>query len=333
MVGSGNFRLSQNHLMRLNPEDLSTGLLPVPVSERDTESICFQIHEDLGHRNEKDVIEAVRKRYWFPNISKTVRDTIALCSACQIHAAPSGQQGMPVQLIKRGDPFRKWGMDFVGPLTKTANGNCHLVTAIDYGTGWAYAVPITRTSAMAAIELVKEIIRNHGVPLEITSNNGSEFISDEFKGYLHSCDIKHITTSPYHPQANGLVERFHGTLINSLRKCCSPYNQNLWDEYLNNALFAYRCSFSQSMKASPFFMTYGAEVRLPSENGSVSLPIDSSDENLELMHRQRYITVDKLRSKRAELIEELNERANARYTEGEDSYTERNLRLGGPQKI
>lgn len=68
IVGSGNFRLSQNHLMRLNPEDLSAGLLPVPVSEQDSESICFQIHDDLGHRNEKDTIDAVKKRYWFPNI-------------------------------------------------------------------------------------------------------------------------------------------------------------------------------------------------------------------------------------------------------------------------
>lgn len=131
-------------------------------------------------------------------------------------------------------------MDFFGPLITTANKNAHLVTAIDYGTNWAYTKPLIAKSASAAISLLKEIILNHGVPTEIITKNESEFLAREFRDYLKTPEVKHITTMPYHPQSNGLVERIHGTLLNTLRKFSSPYNQNLWDEYINICLFAYR---------------------------------------------------------------------------------------------
>jgi hypothetical protein len=80
------------------------------------------------------------------------------------------------------------------------------------------------------------------------------------------------------------------------------------------------------MKASPYFMTYGEEARLPSE--AVSIKFDDSLENLELIYRQRNIAVNKLKRSREHLIEELNRRAEERYAENEETYTERNLRPG-----
>lgn len=237
IIGSGKFCLRGLNLYK-KKED-SEELLNVPTSEREAQSIIAQIHEDLGHRNEKDVLIAVQERYWIPRVNKLVKEAFAQCQACQVHRHPSDQLKMPMQHMARGLPFRKWGMDFVGPLTKTANRNAHIVTAIDYGTGWAYAMPIERTSAANAIILLKEIIRNHGVPEQLVTDNGTEFCSHEFSDYLKQVGIDHTKTSPYHPQTNGLVERFHGTLIGSLKKLCAPYDQNLWDEHLNNALFGY----------------------------------------------------------------------------------------------
>lgn len=120
---------------------------------------------------------------------------------------------MPMQSMPRGLPFRKWGMDFVGPLTATANGNVHMVTAINYGTGWACATAIQQTSASNAILLIKGIVKNHGVPEEMVTDNGTEFCLNEFLNHLAYLGVVHKRTSPYHPQTNGLVERVHGTLI------------------------------------------------------------------------------------------------------------------------
>lgn len=225
-------------------------------------------------------------------MNNIVEEVLSICEPCQIRLKPSNQKGLPLTHVPRGKPFIKWGLNFVGPLMKTASKNQFLVIAIDYGTGWAYANTIVYTFSAAAILLMREIIQNHGLPNKIVTNNGSEFLSREFTNYLKENRIKHNKTTPYHPQTNGLVERFHGTPMNSLRKSSSPYNQNLWDKYVNNALFGYCGSFSASMKCSPYFMVYSTDLRLPSDN----LLMEPSAENIELIYLQRNLDIQKHRN-------------------------------------
>lgn len=328
LIGSGNFKLIRNDLFRINPDSRDEPPAKVPTSEREAQSIIENLHTELGHRNKKDLTVTIKERYWIPNLPNLINKVISHCQACQVHKHSSENLKMPMQNMPRGLPFLKWGMDFVGPLTATANGNVHLVTAIDYGTGWAYATAIKRTSASNAILLIKEIVRNHGVPEEIIIDNGTEFCSKEFSDYLGDLGVEHKRTSPYHPQTNGLVERFHGTLIGALKKLCSPYDQKLWDEHLNNALFGYRCAFSQSLKASPFYMAYGTNVRLPSDPKELTKIWDSTEENIDIIYQQRYQTVRKHQQKRAELISGVNERAAQRGARTDESYLERGLGVG-----
>lgn len=302
IIGSGNFRLYNNNLFRIKPHSNDKEALWVPTSEREALSIITEIHEELGHRNKKDLAAVIKGRYWIPNVTKLIAKSFQQCKACQIHKSPSDSLKLPMQTMPRGLPFRKWGMDFVGPLTKTANGNVHIVTTIDYGTGWAYAKPISNTSATNAILLLKEIVKNHGVPEELVTDNDTEFCSKEFSDYLKDIGIEHKKTSPYHPQTNGLVERYHGTLIGSLKKLCSPHDQNLWDEHLNNAVFAYRCSNSQTLKCSPFFMVYGTDVRLPSDSNHLVRLWEEIEENIDIVYQQQYQTVRKLQQQRADII-------------------------------
>lgn len=135
-----------------------------------------------------------------------------------------------LRVMRRGEPFEKWGMDFVGPLPPTF---------------WA-------------AHLVREITLNHGLPKEITTDNGREFDGNLFGKYLKNLKIQHNRISPYHPQSNGLVERFHGTLLKNLRKLCLR-NVNEWDRHLDEALFGYRTARNDFMGTSPFFMTYGVD--------------------------------------------------------------------------
>ena len=75
-------------------------------------------------------------------MNKIVMEVIHNCISCQFCSNNSDKNKMPLQVIEQKGPFVTWGMDFVGPLPKTQRGNQYLATAIDYGTGWAYAVPL-----------------------------------------------------------------------------------------------------------------------------------------------------------------------------------------------
>ena len=75
--------------------------------------------------------------------------------------------------------------------------------------------------------------------------------------------MKHHKITAYHPQANGLVERFNGTLKKTLVKICEETNE--WDQFIAPALFAYRSSKVDTIGLTPSMMEFGREMKLPSE--------------------------------------------------------------------
>src|SRR5256886_14567823 len=157
--------------------------------------------------------------------------------------------------------FFQVGIDFVGPLPKTARGNRYILVAMDYLTKWPEARPLPLANAdVTATFLYEEIICRHGCPNRILSDRGTHFNNRIIEHLLKTFNIKHLLSSPYHPQTNGLVERFNRTLCEALAKVSEKENQ--WDEYLEQVLFAYRTTKHATTKKTPFFMIYGREAIL-----------------------------------------------------------------------
>jgi hypothetical protein len=277
--------------------------------------LAYETHVRLGHRNLQDTIFQLRTECHFPQMKLISEEVVKNCPACQFCKNNSDRNKMPLQLIERKAPFVTWGMDFVGPLPRTPRGNQYLATAIDYGTGWAYAQPLQARSGMAAVKLMKVIIENHGFPHSITTDNGAKFNSNIFSNFLAGHKIKHNHISPYHPQSNGLVERFHSTLIGSLRKLCVPNKQLEWDLYLPLAVFGYRTSKTAGLERSLFYMCYGVEPKVAITH--------QQDRTESRNQRSRSFNLE-----RKAQIARINNKAAIRLAKHEDRYFERALRPG-----
>ena len=101
-----------------------------------------------------------------------------------------------------------------------------------------------------------------GIPREILTDQGTNFMSQLLKELYNLLHISQIRTSPYHPQTDGLVERFNKTLKLMLRKLVSKEGKN-WDRLLPYVLFAYQEVPQSTTGFSPFELLYGREVRGP----------------------------------------------------------------------
>ena len=144
---------------------------------------------------------------------------------------------------------------------------------MDYLTKWpeVYATP-DQTAPTIAKLLVEEFISRHGVPLELLSDRGPSFLSKLLLAVCEFMGVKKVNTSAYHPQSDGLVERFNRTLTDMLAKSVSTGTSD-WDDKLPYVLFSYRASLQSSTGESPFFLLYGRDPQLPTET-VLSPPVD-----------------------------------------------------------
>ncbi|MCO5606860.1 hypothetical protein L7F22_061051 [Adiantum nelumboides] len=201
-------------------------------------------------------------------------------------------------------PFEKWGIDAIGPLPCTSTGKQYILTATDYMTKWAEAASVARITAADVSKFVLDYICSRfGTPLEILSDRGPGFRVDLLDALLENLSIKHVNSTPYYPQCNGLVEKTNGVLCKIITKHVRDRPQD-WDKHLTAALWAYRTSFKVSTQFTPYHLVYGQEALLPIEVEFGSLRVlaretTSSKEKLE----QRILDLQQLELDREAAID------------------------------
>ncbi|CAH2247248.1 PREDICTED: uncharacterized protein LOC108718501 [Pelobates cultripes] len=182
------------------------------------------------------------------------------CPECQ-HTAPFKAYRSPlVPLPIIEIPFERIAMDLVGPLVKSARGHQYILVILDYATKYPEAIPLRNTSAKTIARELMLMFSRVGIPKEILTDQGTPFMSKVTKELCKLLQIKHLRTSVYHPQTDGLVERFNKTLKSMLRKVIDKDGKN-WDCLLPYLMFSIREVPQASTGFSPFELLYAHHPR------------------------------------------------------------------------
>ena len=228
---------------------------------------CF-----AGHFSAKKVYDRLRKHYWWKGMRADVYHFCRKCLVCASRKGPGRAVRPPLVPIPVGGPFHRVGVDVL-QLPVTHKGNRYVVCFVDYLTKilWVEAFPMAdqKADTIARI-LVEQVICRHGVPEQLLSDRGTNFLSELNKGVCDILGIKKINTSGYHPQTDGLVEKFNSTLDSMIAKCCETKKRD-WDDHLPYLLYAYRTMMQESTQESPFYLLYGRDSRIPTET-RLSMP-------------------------------------------------------------
>jgi len=255
---SKKFQIFDDRLYRKYKDQM---LLVVKHDEVDDLMPYTHEHPLSGHFGHEKTMQKLHQHYWWPKMDKYVNHYVRTCIQCQQLKYPTKSE--PLQSITPIGTMKKWGIDMVGPLQPTKNGNKYIVVAVDYLTKWPEAKAVKDKSAEAIASFIADnIICRHGVPNELTSDNGKEFDNQLLRHITKRTHVKHIFTATYHPQANGQVERMNQTLMNMLRKL-SQDKPHVWDEHIETSLFAYRTTIHSTTKFTPFYLLHGCEAVTP----------------------------------------------------------------------
>ena len=160
-------------------------------------------------------------------------------------------------------PFKRVAVDLIGPIAPlTDRGNIYVLTMVDYATRYPEAISLKNIEAETVTQALVTMFSGVGIPEEIFSDQGSQFLSGVMKEFSRLLLINQMVTTPYHQMCNGLVERFNGTLKAMVKRMCAERPKD-WDRYLPAFLFAYREVPQESLGFAPFELLCGRTVRGP----------------------------------------------------------------------
>ncbi|GFU66226.1 retrovirus-related Pol polyprotein from transposon 412 [Trichonephila clavipes] len=216
-----------------------------------------------GHFGVMKTLHRVRERFFWGKVRADVEQWCKSCDACSARKGPKIRSRGKLHRYNVGAPFERIAFDILGPLPRTASGNKYLLVVIDYFTKWPEVYPIPDQEAPTVAEaVVQHWISRYGVPLQLHSDQGRNFVSAVLKGVCELLGIDKTKTTPLHPQSDGMVKRFNRTILNNLSLMVSK-NQQDWDQKVPLFLLAYRSAVHATTGYSPSKMLFGRDLRLP----------------------------------------------------------------------
>ena len=197
-------------------------------------------------------MKALARSYiWWRNINGQLEELAKACSGCQQNQKMPTKA--PLHLWEWATaPWQRIHIDYAGLFQ-----NSMFLVVVDAHRKWPEVIPVSSTTSSSTIEVlhVRDLFARFGIPEQIISNNGAQFVSEEFQVFVRSNGIRHVTSAPYHPDTNGLAERAIQTFKQAL---CSMYqSSNPMKEKLAKFPITYRNTPHSTTSVSPAQLLLG----------------------------------------------------------------------------
>ncbi len=171
--------------------------------------ILSELHS--GHQGVVRMKSLARSYTWWPGIDLDIEHLSRKCSGCQmIQNMPPAVPLHPWDWPER--PWQRIHIDFAGPFMESM-----FLVIVDAHSKWPEVIRMKSTTAERTVEVVRSVFARYGVPEQLVTDNGPQFVAESFQQFLKANGIRHIRSAPYHPATNGLAERFVQTFKQALR--------------------------------------------------------------------------------------------------------------------
>ncbi|GFV14198.1 retrovirus-related Pol polyprotein from transposon opus [Trichonephila clavipes] len=260
------------------------GYEPCDGTEKDQHLAKLKLLSNSSKNEEFRFIDGIlcRKNFdpdgklWLPVIPKHLRADILR----HFHDAP------PQDTLVSRKLMTGFAGDFTGRNVPKCRSVCHALSGVpkekirSSTTTWTFSShPSSSEVAEIAKFLLEEIVLRHGAPRVIITDRGAVFRSRLVSSLVDLCNIDHRFTTAYHPQTNGLTERFNKTLADMLSMYVDVGQKN-WDEILPFVTFAYNTAKQETTGFTPFYLLHGREAETTLDTMLPFCPNDFDDNNI-----------------------------------------------------
>ena len=222
-------------------------------------------HMLAGHLGIAKTLARVKRQYKWPQMKQHVALHVNSCLMCarrkSFGATKAPLQPLPPVVAV----WERIAMDVVGPIQQSNKGYRYILVISDYASRFVFTIPMkNQTAPTIASCLVNKLITKYGAPQAVLTDRGTNFLSVLVNEICVLFKIRQMRTTAYHPQTDGLVERFNRTLCDMLA-CYVNKEPEEWDKYLPFVTFAYNTAIQSTLKECPFYLFFGRAPLLPND--------------------------------------------------------------------
>ena len=234
-------------------------LYVVPVAWRQR---VFDLFHGLSHPSNRATRNLIASKFVWKGLQKQIGHWVRTCIPCQSSNIQTHIRAPLETFQVPNHRFDCIHVDLVGPLPPSNGFTYYLLTIVDQFLRWPEAIPLNDTTTTTCAQaLMSQWISRFGIPLDMTSDRGSQFTSQLWSSIAQLLGIQLHHTIAYHPQSNDLVERFHRHLKSSLRARLTGPN---WTTDLPWVLLGIR-TLKEDLGCSSAELVYGAPITVPGE--------------------------------------------------------------------
>jgi hypothetical protein len=239
-----------------------------------------------GHLGITRTLNLVAGHFYWPGLSRDVKDYVRSCSTCQRNKTSNKTYGAHQPLSLPPHRWHTLTMDFAGPFVPSGEGKWDMIMlVVDKLTKRCHLVPSksTDTASITARRFFDDIVRLHGLPAVIVSDRDTKFTSLFWQTLFDRYGTKLALSTSYHPQTDGQSERMVRTVKEMLRSVVN-HKQDNWSEKLSSIEFAYNNSVHPSTNMTPFELDLGFHPRgMYSFLSDTTTEVQSTTEFIEML--------------------------------------------------
>ena len=259
-------------VLRVLGNDKDT-LIAVPRSI--VTQVIQHVHETAAHLGVQKTFKTIRTRFFWSPMLADISAIIGACSVCQRAKQPTTNPYSaplhPLPMVT--DPNGRAAIDIISFSCTNPRGYIGAAVMTDYLSRRASIYAIKGEAATDIAPVLMKYVSIYGAPLQLLSDRGAVFLGEVVRQFCKMFMITKVNTTSYHPQCDGLVERFNRTLISMLTTYVGN-NQGDWDQYLAIVEYAYNTSVQPSIGVSPFEATFGFPAVMPFEAAVANIASD-----------------------------------------------------------
>jgi transposase InsO family protein len=242
--------------------DVATGVLRPVIPQTHRRHVFLHVH-GLAHAGTRATTRMLSSRFVWPKMAVDVKEWCKECVSCQ-KAKVTVQEKTTVEKIRIPQQrFSHVHVDIVGPWATARTGERYLLTVIDRSTRWFEAAAMKNITAEGVLDcFVATWVSRFGIPATLTTDRGTQFTSGVWGKWCADQKVNHITTTAFHPQANGMVERLHRQLKEALRARGAAEN---WLDHLPWVLLGVRTAPKDESGISAAEATLGQQLVVPGQ--------------------------------------------------------------------